>query len=150
MVDNIFKKFKFEIIFGAIALLVILLDQLTKYLILDYKPNLNLLIITIHLIQNTGAGFGILKNQAFFLGIISLCAALLVLFYYHKIEKQYFPQILFGMFLGGVIGNLIDRWFRGFVVDFLDLPFWPAFNVADACITLSVIGLVIWYWKKRE
>ncbi|MEK6846425.1 MAG: signal peptidase II [Nanoarchaeota archaeon] len=56
--------------------------------------------------------------------------------------------MLWALFLGGALGNLMDRWLRGFVIDFIDLKFWPVFNVADAAITVSVIGLVIYYWKR--
>lgn len=146
--QSFFNKHKFVIIFTIIALIIALFDQLLKYLILTSTPSINLDIFSIHLVKNTGAGFGILKNQAFFLGIISLAAALLVIFNYKKIEKRYFPQILFGLFLGGIVGNLIDRFFRSFVVDFIDFGWWPAFNLADTAISISIIGLVVWYWKK--
>jgi len=143
------SKYKWELWFGITALLVVLLDQLIKQLIFVSNPYLNLKIITFHLVQNTGAGFGILPNQAFLLGLVSLAAALLVLFSYKKIEKSYFPQIFWGIFLGGIIGNLIDRLFRTFVIDYLDLGWWPAFNLADAVITISLISLVLWYWRKE-
>ena len=58
------------------------------------------------------------------------------------------PQLLWGVFLGGVIGNLVDRLMRGVVIDFIDLGFWPAFNIADAAITVSTIGLIIYYWDR--
>ena len=59
-----------------------------------------------------------------------------------------YAQYLFALFLGGVIGNLIDRAFRGYVIDFISFKFWPAFNIADACISIAVIGLIIYFWKK--
>ncbi len=149
MVTDFLRKYKFEVVFGVVALLIIGLDQLLKYIILVSNPTLSLNFLTIHLVQNTGAGFGILKNQTLLLGIISLCVALAVLFNYKKIHKEYLPQVLWGIFLGGVIGNLIDRLFRKAVIDFIDFGFWPAFNVADAAITVSVIGLVIYYFKKE-
>ncbi len=145
---SFWQKYKFEVVFGAIALSIVGLDQLLKYIVLFSNPSINLNLLTIHLVQNTGAGFGILKNQTLLLGIISLCVALAVLFNYKKIQKEHLPQVLWGIFLGGVIGNLIDRLFRKVVIDFIDFGFWPAFNAADAAITISVIGLVIWYWRK--
>ena len=144
------KKYKFEFIFGGIALFSILLDQFLKYLILHFQPSYKLGILFIHLVHNTGAGFGIFQNGAFWLGLVSLCAAMLVLFNYSKIEKKYFPQIVFGLLLGGIVGNMIDRLLRGAVVDFIDLSFWPAFNIADACISVSVVLLIIYYWKKES
>ena len=137
-------------IFTFIALGTVLLDQLLKYLILTSNLEINLGVLTLHLVQNTGAGFGILKDWTLFLGIISLAAALLILFNYKKIEKKLFPQITWSLFLGGILGNLLDRWIRGFVIDFIDLGWWPAFNLADAVITIAVITLVIYYWRKDE
>ena len=80
--------------------------------------------------------------------VISLAVALAVLFYYKKIPQQKLPQFLFALFLGGVVGNLIDRFARGYVIDFLDLTFWPAFNIADSAITLGVILIVVTINKK--
>ncbi|MBI4980389.1 signal peptidase II [Candidatus Woesearchaeota archaeon] len=148
MVNQFWQKHRYGVMFGVIVLLTIGLDQLLKYIILISNPSLNFNILTIHLVQNTGAGFGVLKNQTLLLGIISLCVVLAVLFNYKKIQKEYLPQVWWGIFLGGVVGNLIDRFFRGMVIDFIDFSFWPAFNAADAVITVSVIGLVIYYWKK--
>ena len=121
---------------------------MSKFLVFKFKPNWDLAILKIQFIQNTGAGFGILKGQTFLLGIVSLIVALAVIFYYKKIPKEKLSQILFAGFLGGVIGNLIDRFFRKFVIDFINFGFWPAFNIADACISVSVIGLIIVFWKK--
>jgi signal peptidase II len=82
--------------------------------------------------------------------LISLLVASGIIYYYAKIPSKPWPQVLWALFLGGVLGNLIDRLFRGYVIDFIDLGFWPAFNVADASITVSVIGLIIWYWKNDK
>ncbi|HLD00585.1 MAG TPA: signal peptidase II [Candidatus Nanoarchaeia archaeon] len=134
--------------FTLITISIVLLDQLTKYLVLTLKPNLNLGLLSIHYITNTGAGFGILKGQTLLLALISLIAALTLIIGYKKIDTQKIPQILFALFLGGVIGNMIDRVFRHQVIDYLDFHFWPAFNLADSAITAAVAGLIIYYWKK--
>ena len=145
-----FNRFwqKQEVRFGVIALGIVLIDQIVKQLVLLFKPVWNLLLATIHYVQNTGAGFGILKGQTLWLGVVSLLVAVGVIWYYPKIPKEKWPQVLFAVFLGGVLGNLIDRLFRGYVIDYMDLGFWPAFNLADACISVSVIGLIVYYWKK--
>ncbi|MEK6938188.1 MAG: signal peptidase II [Nanoarchaeota archaeon] len=147
--ESFISKYKFPLWFTGIILLILLLDQLMKHFILTLNQNWNFKILTIHLVKNTGAGFGIFQNQTLFLGIISAVAALLILFNYQKIDKNYFTQILFAVLLGGVLGNMIDRFFRSFVVDFIDFGWWPAFNLADACISISIIGLIIWYWRKE-
>ena len=100
------------------------------------------------MIKNMGAGFGILQGKTFFLGIVSLVVAVTIISYYPRIPKEKIPQILFALFLGGVIGNLIDRFLRGYVIDFINFSFWPAFNIADSALTISVVGLVWYYWKK--
>ncbi len=130
-------------IFWYAAGMVLLLDQAVKASIEATKPDAFL----IRYVQNTGAGFGILQGQTFWLALISLAVAVAVLLNYRKIPDNKWPQLLWGMFLGGVIGNLIDRILRGYVIDFIDVGFWPAFNVADAALTISVMGLIVYYWK---
>ncbi len=146
MVD--FKKHKTELFFFSLTALIILLDQLTKYLILKFQTSINLKLLTLHLIKNTGAGFGLLKNQTFTLTLISTIVVILIILFYSRIPKQKFPQISTAFFLAGTFGNLIDRLARKFVVDFIDFSFWPAFNLADIALTLGAIGLVIYFWKK--
>jgi len=148
--QSFFSRRKFQFWFTGISIFVVLLDQLIKFFVLKHSPSLDLELFVIHLVKNTGAGFGILQDQAFWLGLVSLTAALLLLFEYHKIDKNYWSQVLFALLLGGILGNMIDRFFRHYVVDFLDFGWWPAFNIADVCITLSIIGLIIYYWKKEE
>jgi|SRR3989338_644621 len=137
-----------EVRFGIIALGIVLIDQITKQLIALSKPVWDLPLVTIHFVQNTGAGFGILKGQTFWLAMISLLVTAAIILYYRKIPAEHWAQLLFAVFLGGVIGNLIDRLLRGYVIDFIDLGFWPAFNLADASITVAVVGLMVYYWKK--
>ena len=139
---------KNSLLFFGLAAVLVLLDQLSKYLILFINPTWSAGILTIHLIKNTGAGFGILKGQALLLGFISLLVALIIIFSRKKIIQDQVPLCLFSLLLGGVLGNFIDRIFRGYVIDFIDFRFWPAFNIADATITISIIGLLIYYWKK--
>jgi len=129
---------------GVTTVIIILLDQLTKYILELEKPSSGIISYT----QNTGAGFGILPGQTIILGVISTVVAILIIAYYPKIPSERFPLWCWGMFLGGVIGNLIDRLVRGYVVDFINIGFWPAFNIADSAITIGAMGLLIYYWKK--
>ena len=141
------KKLIFKKEFLGISIIIVLFDQLVKWGIESSKFVAELSWLKIHYITNTGAGFGILKNQTTFLGILSLLVAGGVLYYYRDLPKDKIGQMLWGIFLGGVIGNMLDRFFRGFVIDFIDLGWWPAFNIADIAITVSVIGIVIMYWN---
>lgn len=142
--------------FFLIVFLIVLADQLTKFLVLWFSPRLTKAFFSIHLVKNTGAAFGLLKGQTFLLSLFSLLVVFLVIYYYRKISQQTTPFLLTAFFLGGVLGNLIDRLFRGFVVDFIDFSFWPAFNLADLTVTLAAAGLIFWSLngerrrKKRE
>ena len=132
--------------FWIATIIILALDQIFKFIINEIQPRSAFL----HLVQNTGAGFGILKGHTFWLAIISMIVVVVVMFQYKKIPAQPFPQLLWGLFLGGVLGNLIDRVLRGYVIDFIDLQVWPAFNIADAAITISVLGLLYIYWKEED
>jgi len=143
------KEKKYLIIFVAVSLLTILLDQLSKILVAVKRPEWSLSFLSIHFVQNTGAGFGILKGHMALLAIISAVVVMGVIYYYKKIPQEKLVQILWALFLGGVAGNLIDRILRQYVVDFIDLKFWPVFNIADMAITVSVIGLAWYYWKEK-
>ena len=141
--------------FSLIALLIVILDQLTKFLVIkNFRINETLLIINkiFHLtyVQNTGAGFGILKGFEVLLIIISLIVIGFIVYYIKKIkENERLLQILLAFVLAGTIGNLIDRIRLGYVVDFLDFRIWPVFNIADSFITIGIIGLIIYFWKKE-
>jgi signal peptidase II len=121
--------------FILITIIVVVLDQLAKYLI----PTT---------VMNTAAAFGLLQGQQIFLILFSIIFVGAVIYFYPKVPKQKFPQIMTALILGGAIGNLIDRLLLGFVRDFIDVGFWPAFNIADSAITIGAIGLIIYLWKK--
>ncbi len=140
-----YKKF-----FWNIVALVVVLDQLTKYVVSLYKPNLDLLLFKIHYLTNTGAGFSILSGKTGILALISLIVIIGLIYYYKDIPKQKTPQLLFALFLGGAIGNFIDRALRNYVIDFIDFGWWPAFNIADMALTISVVGLILCYIKQDK
>jgi len=141
----LYKKITF---FSVLTFCLVLLDQLTKYLIYHYQPFWSTSFLQIHFTKNTGAGFGLLSQYTFLLTIISILVTAFIIYYYPKIPKETFPQLAASLFLAGTIGNLIDRLARKFVIDFIDFSFWPAFNLADTCITLGALGLIIYFWKK--
>ena len=148
------KYNKYLTIFST-ALIIVLIDQITKFLIkTNFQLNESLAIIKniFHLtyIHNFGAGFGILQQQRFILIFISIIVVGVILYNLNKIkEKEILLQVLVGFILAGTIGNLIDRIIYGFVIDFLDFQIWSIFNIADSCVTIGVLGLVIYLWKKE-
>jgi signal peptidase II len=124
--------------------LLVLLDQATKA-IAAVKLSSGISIpaigglVSFTLVENTGAGFGLFRNQVFILVLISLAAISFTVFYILKKKPvYYFPLALI---LGGAVGNLIDRLRFGHVIDFIDLHWWPVFNVADSCITIGSLVL---------
>lgn len=139
--------------FYAVALTVIVLDQVSKLLIqatmpLGHSiPIISDLFAIVH-VMNPGAAFGLLADQAawirgpFFIGI-SLLAIGFILYYRHRRVDDH-PLALLGLslILGGAVGNLVDRLRIGMVIDFIDVHYyqyhWPAFNVADSAITIGV------------
>ncbi len=144
---------KYFIVFST-ALIIILIDQITKFLIkTSFQLNQTLPIINniFHLtyIHNFGAGFGILQHQRFILVFVSIIVVGFIFYYLDKIkEKERLLQLLIGFILGGTVGNLIDRIIYGYVIDFLDFRIWPVFNFADSFVTIGVIGLVIYFWRR--
>ena len=144
---------KYNVVFST-ALIIILIDQLSKFFVRNnFQLNQPIPIINniFHLtyIQNIGAGFGILKAQTLILIFVSIAVIGIIFYNFDKIKnKEILLQVLVGFVLGGTIGNLIDRLAYGYVIDFLDFRIWPIFNFADSFVTIGIIGLIIYLWKK--
>jgi signal peptidase II len=100
-------------------------------------------IFHITLVHNSGAAFGILKNQTLLFILTSLAAFILIVQAFRNSKAKRFGlyYLSLSLVLAGGIGNLIDRLRFGYVIDFLDLRIWPVFNVADSAITIGAILL---------
>lgn len=137
-----------HIIFFVGAFSVVLLDQLTKWIFNSLDIDLAVInnILHLTLVRNTGAGFGILKGSSFliWIGLIVIGG---ILYFYDKMSKE--DVVPLALILGGAFGNLIDRVFRGYVVDFIDFRIWPVFNVADIALTIGALLLIINIIKKK-
>lgn len=135
---------KKTIIFSA---LIILIDQIIKFFISNMNVLESITIIpnffSITYIQNTGAAFSILNGNTILLIIISF---IILFFLYKLVLKNSNNQITSILLLGGIIANLIDRIFRGYVVDYLNFNLlgynFPIFNLADICIVIGTIMLI--------
>jgi signal peptidase II len=93
--------------------------------------------------RNTGVAFGLLQDSAALVGVaVGLAVAALLVFFARNARRPVL-WLPVGMLLGGAVGNVIDRVREGAVIDFLKLPAWPAFNVADAAITVGVVVLFV-------
>jgi signal peptidase II len=138
-----------RIAFLAIATVVALADQITKRLalsLLEVEERVEVLgFFGWRLTFNTGGAFGVLSSFPQFFFIASLVIVAVVLFWGWRGR---FSVVPLGLILGGGVGNLLDRLLRppgpmrGRVVDFIDLTYWPTFNLADSAIVLGV-GLLI-------
>ena len=137
-------------IFLSITGIIIILDQLVKYIVQVSKPNFSLLFFNISYVENTGAGFGILKGNSLYLGLFSLVVALLIGFYYKKFSDDKKVQIPLALFLAGTLGNMIDRLLREYVIDFIGTSFFPSFNVADAALTISIVLFLYFSFFEKE
>ena len=144
-----FKSRKIKII--TYSLFIILLDQFSKFLALStlgYGGSKNIIpnLLNFTLVKNKGAAFSLFSNSTSFLTIISVLATLLLITIIFKSPpKSYWNFVGLIYLLGGTVGNGIDRLFKGYVLDFLELvPInFPIFNVADISINIAIICFII-------
>lgn len=142
-------------IYCLFALLVVVVDQATKYFVVQHfavGESVPVLENVFHwtFILNRGAAFGMLEGSRWLFVIIAL-AVIGGVFYLRKeiARSGVFACLGAALFTGGALGNLIDRTLQGVVVDFFDFRIWPIFNVADIAICTGV-GLIIWSILKTE
>ena len=138
--------------FWLIAIVGIIFDQVTKYLVVqnfaalgDTLPLWNNVFHFTYVI-NTGAAFSFFRGQVEILRWISLIVSLfLIIFIWYTPRLTLLEQLGYGLILSGAIGNGIDRFLFGYVVDFLDFRLinFPVFNLADVAINIGVLLLLI-------
>ena len=92
--------------------------------------------------RNRGVAFGLFSDGGFLLVVIGIASVVALLAFFVTHSRRPLVWLPTGLLLGGAAGNLIDRTRQGYVTDFIDLPLWPAFNVADTCITIGVVALL--------
>ena len=139
----------------AIVLSIVVLDQVTKYLIMAHLPLFDSREIFpfLHIVhvRNTGAAFGMFRSlgSSFFI----ILSAVAIIFIVHLLAKRTYSSLGLSLILGGAAGNLIDRLLYGKVVDFIDVSVgsyhWPAFNVADSSLTIGIAVILIKYFFKK-
>ncbi len=133
----------------SVAWFVWILDLATKIWAvntLSDRSNIKVLgsFFQLTLVRNPGAAFSFATSATIFLTIFSIIALLTVLYFSPRITSQGWAVVL-GLVMGGIIGNLIDRIFRepgvlrGHVIDWMQLPNWPIFNVADSAIVIAAL-----------
>ncbi|NOX90238.1 MAG: signal peptidase II [Calditrichaeota bacterium] len=165
------KRFNYLTMTGIIVF-VLFLDQLTKYIIktsMSLGESIPVLgnFFRITYVENPGMAFGVRIDNPILFTILSLGAAGLVFYYLFRLRNQgWLLQTALSLIAAGAIGNLLDRFIRGKVVDFLDFEFidisipsfnligfqfpgysltrWPVFNVADSVVTIGMIILIFY------
>lgn len=134
----------------GIAAIVIAVDQVVKALVtakLSGGTRVDVLggLLTLDYTENRGAAFGVFQSGGWLFVTVALLVAAAILLYYPRFQLGGMPGRLgLGLILGGAVGNLVDRIRLGYVVDFVDLHWWPVFNVADSAIVVGVIVLSLY------
>ncbi len=145
------------LLLALLAVTVVGLDQLSKSWVVASLPEghwwsplpgeLGDLFRITHT-TNSGAAFGILPNQGNLFILIAVAVVIAIVVYYRQLPAgDWLIRISLGLQLGGAIGNLLDRLRLGYVIDFIDISFWPIFNLADASITIGILLIVYRLWR---
>jgi len=133
---------------GIVFAAVLIADQATKALVkssLQAGESREIVAGVVKLVdvRNTGVAFGRLQNGGAIVALVIAVAIAALLVYFSRNLSRPWIWLPTGLLLGGAVGNVLDRVREGAVVDFIKLPHWPAFNVADSAITVGVIVLVL-------
>jgi signal peptidase II len=140
-----------------ISLIGLIIDFLTKLFIssklsLGQSKTIINNFFSLTLVHNKGAAWGLLFNKVNLLLIISIVFLVLFIYMIEKNELKKYEEISYGLIIAGVVGNMIDRLFRGYVIDFLDFNIfgynYPVFNIADTLIVTGVIIVIVFYIKE--
>ena len=150
------NKIASKIYFISLSILIIFIDQFTKYLIFtNYKLflNKNFLLFRLDFVKNYGAAFNIFSGNRIFLSLISIIFSILLIYIlFRKNTTNSIDLYSYSFILGGTIGNGIDRLLKGFVIDFINLNIvnFPVFNIADISINIGFVFLFYRIIKHKE
>lgn len=142
-----------------VALVVLLLDQASKYLIEATVPyNTSWMPLAwlapffqITHIGNTGIAFGLFSGGGMIFALVALVVTAVLFYYNYTLPSGHIAlRIVLGVILGGALGNLIDRLRQGYVTDFLDFGPWPVFNVADMAVVFGALTLAWFMWREEK
>jgi signal peptidase II len=142
-----------------ISLTLIALDQWTKSLVRqnlvlnEFWTPVEWLAPYVRIVNwhNTGAAFGIFQGMNNVFVVLAIVIITLIVIYFPMIPADdYFFRLALSLQLAGAAGNLIDRLYRGYVTDFVSIGRFPVFNVADSCITMGVVVLLIGMWIEER
>ena len=152
MINKIQTKFYYL----SLSIFIVLIDQFTKYLIFYNKKlfiNKDFLLFKLDFVKNYGAAFNLFSGSRIFLSLISIIFSILLIYLIlWKNTLNSFDLYAYSFILGGTIGNGIDRIYKGFVVDFINLNIinFPVFNIADISINIGFIFLIYNIFKNNR
>ena len=150
------NKIQTKIYFLSLSIFIVLIDQFTKYLMIYNTKlfiNKDFLLFKLDFVKNYGAAFNIFSGNRIFLSLISILFSILLIYLiFRKNNLNTFDLYSYSFILGGTIGNGIDRIYKGFVVDFINLNIinFPVFNIADISINIGFIFLLYNIFKNNR
>ena len=150
------NKIQTKLYFISLSIFIVLIDQFTKYIILYNKKlliNKDFLLFKLDFVKNYGAAFNIFSGSRIFLSLISIFFSILLIYLiFRKNTLNTSDLYSYSFILGGTIGNGIDRIYKGFVVDFINLNIinFPVFNIADISINIGFIFFLYSLFKNNR
>jgi len=144
---------------GAISGAIILLDQVTKFLVRTYLPvngiwapwDWLMPYARLFHTQNTGVAFGMFQGANLIFAVLAVIVSAAIIYYFPRVAKSDWTlRVALSMQLAGAVGNLIDRIFVGQVTDFISVGRFAIFNIADSSITIGVIILLVGVWLQER
>ncbi len=150
------NKIQTKLYFLSLSFFIVLIDQFTKYLMFYNKKsffNKDFLLFKLDFVKNYGAAFNIFSGNRIFLSLISIFFSILIIYLiFRKNTLNIIDLYSYSLILGGTIGNGIDRIYKGFVIDFINLNIinFPVFNIADISINIGFILLLYNIFKNNR
>jgi len=150
------NKIQTKLYFLSLSIFIVLIDQFTKYLMFynnELFINKDFILFKLDFVKNYGAAFNIFSGSRIFLSLISIFFSISIIYLiFRKNTLNSLDLYSYTLILGGTIGNGIDRIFKGFVVDFINLNIinFPVFNIADISINIGFIFLLYNIFKNKR
>ncbi|MBI5701664.1 signal peptidase II [Candidatus Saganbacteria bacterium] len=143
-------------LFFVVSSLIFLADQAIKYHVhnlMFVNQSIPVIdgIMSLTYVRNKGAAFSLFSGESAFLIIVGALVVAAIIYFHEKMEFNDFLQFPLAMLLGGSVGNIFDRIFRTYVIDYIDFHFFPVFNLADIAINISVFLIILrLFYKGRK
>ena len=151
-----FNRVKTKLYYLFLSILIILIDQLTKYFIYyNYKKLINkdFILFKLAFVKNYGAAFNIFSGSRIFLSFISIIFSIILIYLiFRKGYSNSLEYYSYSFILGGTLGNGLDRILNGYVIDFINLNYinFPVFNIADISINIGFLFLLYNIFKNNR